>query len=87
MDYLNRQGKYRCLYVNVEVGQYAREEVGRGMRAILGEMVSRAQTFLKDSFPQTIWQSVLNEYGEGAAPKYTLDYVGGAESQAACPAD
>ena len=67
MDYLNRQGKYRCLYFNVEVGQYAREEVGRGMRAILGEIVSRAQTFLKDSFPQTIWQSVLDEYGEGAA--------------------
>ena len=67
MDYLNQSGRHRCLYFNVEVGQYAREDVERGMRAILGEMVSRARTSLNDPFPQTIWQNVLSEYGEGAA--------------------
>ena len=66
MEHLNRAGQYRCLYFNVEVGQYARENVERGIKAILGEMVSRARTFLGDPFPQTIWQNVLNEYGEGA---------------------
>ena len=32
MDRLNRQGRYRCLYANVEVGQSAREDIGRAMR-------------------------------------------------------
>ena len=72
MEYLNHEGDYHCLYFNVEVGQYAREDVGRGIRAILGEMVSRARIFLDDPFPQTIWQDVLNEYGEGAALNQVL---------------
>jgi len=67
MDYLNREGKYRCLYVNVEVGQYAREDVEQAMRAILGEIVSRAQISLGDTFLSTIWQQVLDAYGPGAA--------------------
>jgi hypothetical protein len=67
MDYLNEQGRYRCLYFNVEVGQYAREDVARAMRTILGELVSQARDFLADPFPQSIWQQVLREYGEGAA--------------------
>ena len=43
MDYLNVEGNYRCLYFNAKVGQYARENVRQGMRAVLGEMVSRAR--------------------------------------------
>ena len=38
----------------------------------MGEMVSRARIFLDDPFPQTIWQDVLNEYGEGAALNQVL---------------
>ena len=72
MDYLNQQSKYHCLYFNVEVGQYAREDVQRGMRTILGEMVSRARTMLNDPFPQTIWQNVLTEYGGGTALNQVL---------------
>ncbi len=67
MEYLNERDKYRALYFNAEVGQYAREDVNQAMRAILGEMVSRARTMLDDPFPQSIWQEVLNEYGAGAA--------------------
>ncbi len=67
MDYLNRQGTYHALYFNVEVGQYARDDVNQAMRAILGEMVSRARTMLDDPFPQSVWQDVLNEYAAGAA--------------------
>jgi hypothetical protein len=66
-DHLAQAGNYHCLYFNAEVGQYARENVGQAMKAILGEMVSRARTFLGDPFPQQIWQKVLDEYGEGAA--------------------
>lgn len=67
MEYLNRAGKYRCLYFNAEVGQYARENVYQGIKAILGEMGSRARDFLSDQYPQQIWQEVLNKFGEGAA--------------------
>ena len=67
MDHLNREGKYRCLYVNVEVGQSAREDVRRGIRAILSELASRARTFLKDSFMEQTYPMVLEKSGEDAA--------------------
>ena len=38
MEYLNNEGKYRALYVNVESAQGAREDVYRGIRAILSTM-------------------------------------------------
>jgi len=67
MDYLNRQGKYRCLYVNVEIGQAAREQIDRAMRAILGELASRARIFLEDEFVDSIWTGILDRHGaEGA---------------------
>jgi len=50
MDRLNGEGKYRCLYCNVEVGQSAREDVAEAMRAILNEVGSMAGDFLGDGF-------------------------------------
>ncbi len=67
MDYLNRQGRYRCLYMNVEIGQSAREQVERAMRAILGELASRARIFLEDEFVESIWPGVLGRHGAGGA--------------------
>lgn len=67
MDYLNQEGTYRCLYVNVEMAQSARENVKSGMRTILGKMASQARSDLNDPFLDTIWQEVLQTYGEGAA--------------------
>lgn len=67
MDYLNRQGEYRCLYFNVEVGQFAREDVRRGMTAILNEMASMARTSLGDLFVKNIWRDVFEQSGEGGA--------------------
>ncbi len=71
-NHLNSQGRYRCLYFNAEVGQYAREDVARGIQAILGELVSRARYFLGDPFPEKVWKQVLREYGEGAALNQVL---------------
>ncbi|MEW5766889.1 MAG: ATP-binding protein [bacterium] len=72
MDYLNREGKYRCLYVNVELGQSAREDVKEGMRAILGEMAFQARNFLQDPFLDEIWFEVLNKQGGSGALKEVL---------------
>ncbi len=62
-DYLNRQGKYRCLYINVEAAQAARENVDKGIRTILSEMASRARTYLKDSFLQENWLKIFETSG------------------------
>ncbi|MBW2100388.1 MAG: ATP-binding protein, partial [Deltaproteobacteria bacterium] len=67
MDYLNQQGKYRCLYFNVEMGQSAREDVKRGMKAILSELASMADDFLGDRFPEKIRREVLEQHGEDTA--------------------
>ena len=67
MDELNSEGKYRCLYCNVEMAQAAREDVQRGMQAILGEVASRARDFLKDTFLMERWHEALVQFGPDGA--------------------
>ncbi len=43
-------GSYRCVYVNLEGGATAKHDVGRGMRAILGQIATRARLELNDEF-------------------------------------
>ena len=60
-------GAYRCVYVNVEIGQAARGNVERGMRAILGALGTRARRTLGDESLAGLWPGVLTTYGpEGA---------------------
>ena len=60
-------GAYRCVYVNVEIGQAAREHVGRGMRAILGALGTRARRTLGDESLASLWPGILTTFGpEGA---------------------
>ena len=68
MDYLNREGRYRCLYANVEVAQAARENVASGMRAILNEIASWSRIVLGDPFVTTVWPEVLERSGENTPP-------------------
>ncbi len=42
-EHLNREGKYLCVYANVEVAQRAREQLDKGMSLILGEIAERAR--------------------------------------------
>ncbi|MDI6791486.1 MAG: ATP-binding protein [bacterium] len=72
MDYLNREGKYRCLYVNVEMGQAAREDVREGVQAILSRMASMERAYLNDRFLTRIWKEVLEESGPYDALNETL---------------
>jgi hypothetical protein len=58
-DYLNQEGKYRCLYINVEIAQAARENIAKGIQAVLNEIASRANLFLGDSFLKESWKDVL----------------------------
>jgi hypothetical protein len=72
MDYLNRQGKYTCLYANVEGGQAARENVPEAMRAILSQLGSMGKAFLDDSFLEETWSEILKKHGGFEALGKTL---------------
>ena len=67
-DLLNsgEAGDLRCVDVNVEVGQVARDDTDRGMRAILNSLATNA-LLLGDDFPDRVWPDVLAKVGpEGA---------------------
>ncbi|MBF0257492.1 MAG: ATP-binding protein [Desulfamplus sp.] len=63
MKYLNERDQYSCLYINIEAAQGAREDVERGMRAIIGELVSRARDYLHDTFPLDEMQHIISSWG------------------------
>ena len=60
-DRLNGDG-YRCVYVNVEVGQTAREDVGQAMRTVLGRLASQARMTLGDEFLDGVFRDLLAQY-------------------------
>lgn len=64
MEYINQKGNGTCLYMNAEKGQSARENVARGMRAVVGDLASRARDFLHDDFPVNHMNSILEAWGE-----------------------
>ena len=70
-DLLNAQGTYRCVYVNVEGGQAAREDVEQMTRAFLGELASRARS-VGDEFLDEIWFDILAKYGGHVALREAL---------------
>ena len=65
-------GAYRCVYVNLEGGQAAREDVGEAMRSILDEFALRAQLVLKDEFVRDTWPDTLEMSGPDGALKRVL---------------
>lgn len=67
MEYLNRQGRYECLYVNVEIAQSARENVHRGIKGILNEISERARIYLQNDRIQRTWPEILSVSGEEGA--------------------
>ena len=71
-DLLNAEGVYRCVYVNIEGGQAAREDVERVMRTILAGLASRARLALGDEFLGKIWPGILAEVGPDFALQEAL---------------
>ena len=62
-DTLNASGEYRCVYANFEVGQTAREDVARAMRALFDQLGKRASRMLGDSFVRSAKSELLAECG------------------------
>ena len=63
-DLLNggTEGDFRCVYANVEAAQTAREDVGRAMHAVLGELGDRALSAGDESLDR-LWPEVLSRFG------------------------
>ena len=71
-DTLNDSGKYRCVYVNFEVGQTAREDVTEAMRVLSGQIAESAETMLDDTFVRDVRLQALEEDGGHGALNVTL---------------
>ena len=66
-DLLNGGSDYRCVYADFEVGQAAREDTERAMRAVLGELARRARVTLGDERPDALRGPALETEGPDGA--------------------
>ena len=71
-DRLNSDGKFRCVYVNVEGCQAAGEDTARAMRTLLANLASRSLEVLQDDFVESTMSEHLEKYGPDAALGQTL---------------
>ena len=78
-DLLNAGGDYRCVYADFEVGQAAREDTARAMRALLGELARRARVTLNDDTPDVLRGSALETEGADGALVDVLSRWAGAD--------
>ena len=72
-DLLNRgeAGDFRCVNVNVESAQVVRDDVARGIRAILNSLAMNARR-VGDDYPDRVWPDVLAKAGPEEALKEML---------------
>ena len=62
-DLLNAEGQYRCLYVNVEAGQSAKEDTALAMQVLLGQLASRSSDVLQDDFMHRVRAACMEAEG------------------------
>ena len=80
-DQLNASGQYRSVYVNVEVGQSAREDVAAAMQAILSELALAAEFVLDDLFIDSVRREVLEKSGPHDALRRVLSSWAGTDGK------
>ena len=64
---INADGKYRCLYINVEPAQAVRDDIASAIPIVLAEMGKRALKMLGDKTVQLLRNEVLAEEPAGMA--------------------
>ena len=69
-DYLNAEGRFYCVYANIESAQAARNNVERGIRTVLGEIHGRFKAVYLDELPFTFNQLIEENGAEGALSAY-----------------
>ena len=71
-DLLNAEDGCRCVYVNVEGAQTAREDVEAAIRTVLNELAARARDTLGDDYLEEAWPAVLAKAGGHSALRDVL---------------
>jgi hypothetical protein len=71
-DYINNEGTYKCLYVNIETAQTARSDVARGMKAILSSLHMANQITFHEQFFEQFLRSGIELYGADDVFKQVL---------------
>ena len=71
-DLLNSEGRYDCVYVNVEGATTAREDVEAAVRTVLSELAEAAHDTLENSFLADTWATVLTKSGGHSALRVAL---------------
>ena len=67
MEYLNREGRYRAVYANLEVAQAYREQVDRSMMAVVEQISRGARDQLGDAAAIPLARDVLTTSSGGTA--------------------
>ncbi len=65
-DHLNREGRYRCLYVNIEAAQAQREDVREAVRSILSSYAQRVWEAFGDAWCKESWHKLWLDTGAAA---------------------
>lgn len=73
MEYLNREGTYNCVYINIETAQAARENVAKGIKSILFNLGNEVSQVLSDDFLKENVQGIFAESGEFNALESALE--------------
>jgi len=60
---INNNGKYKCLYINIETAQTARSDVARGMKAILSALNRASFLTFKDNFFEQYLRNGIELFG------------------------
>ena len=69
-DYLNAEGRFYCVYANIEAAQVARNNVENGIRTVLGEIHGRVKDVFSPELPFTFNQLIAENGAEGALSAY-----------------
>ena len=80
-DRLNAAGEYRCVYVNFEPGQSARQDVAAGMQTILAALADEADWTTGEDLVEQIWPVALAKAGPHLALKRVLARWSAADSK------
>ncbi len=78
-DVLNESGEYRCVYVNVEPGAAAREDVAAAMRTIISRLGSEARRRFGDHTVDDAQREILETHGPYGALQETLTVWAGSD--------
>jgi hypothetical protein len=70
---INEEGKYNCIYVNVETAQTARNDVDAGMKALLSAFASSTEEFLGIDKPRELILPIIEETSGHGALKRMLE--------------